>query len=51
MKLPLRLFGGDKKRDDNAKIFAAEKVVKYRAICMALDVSPRNSSAVVPAVQ
>ena len=45
-----RLFGGDK-RDDNAKNFAAGKIVKYRAICMALDVSPRNSSAAVPAVQ
>ena len=50
MKLPLPLFGGDK-RDDNAKNVAAEKIVKYRAICMALDVSPRNSSAAVPAVQ
>ena len=49
-RVPLPLFGGDK-RDDNAKIFAAEKIVKYRAICMALDVSPRNSSAAVPAVQ
>ena len=38
-------------RDDYAKIFAAEKLVKCRAICMALDVSPRNSSAAVPAVQ
>ena len=45
-----RLFGGDK-RDDNAKIFAAEKIVKYRAIFMALDVSPQNASAAVPAVQ
>ena len=50
MKLPCLLFGGDK-RDDNAKIFAAEKIVKYRAICMALYVSLRNSSAAVPAVQ
>ena len=50
MRLPWRLFGGDK-RDDNAKIFAAEKIVKYRAIFMALDVSPRNASAAVPAVQ
>ena len=50
MKLPWRLFGGDK-RDDNAKNFAAEKIVKYRAICTALDVCPRNSSAAVPAVQ
>ena len=50
MKLPLPLFGGDKK-DDNAKKVAAEKIVKYRAICMAPDVSQRNSSAAVPAVQ
>ena len=50
MKLPLPLLGGGK-RDDNAKNFAAGKIVKYRAICMALDVSPRNSSAAVPAVQ
>ena len=50
MKLPWRLFGSDK-RDDNAKIFAAEKIVKYRAIFMALDVSPQNASAAVPAVQ
>ena len=50
MKLPCRIFGGDK-RDDNAKIFAAEKIVKYRAICMALDVSPQNPSTAVPAVQ
>ena len=50
LRLPWRLFGGDK-RDDNANIFAAEKIVKYRAIFMALDVSPRNSSAAVPAVQ
>ena len=50
MKLPWHYFGGDK-RDDNAKIFAAEKIVKYRAIGMALDVSPRNSSAAVPSVQ
>ena len=34
----------------NAK-FSAKKIVKYRAICMALDVSSRNSSAAVPAVQ
>jgi len=47
--LSLPLFGGDK-RDDNAKNFA-KKTVKYRVICMALDVSPRNSSAAVPAVQ
>ena len=33
------------------KIFAAEKIVRYRAICMALDVSPRNTSAAVPVVQ
>ena len=39
------------KRDDNAKNVAAEKIGKDRAICMALDVSPRNSSAAVPAVQ
>ena len=50
MRLPWRVFGGDK-RDDNAKIFAAEKIVKYRAIFMALDVSPQNASAAVPAVQ
>ena len=50
MRLSWRLFGGDK-RDDNAKIFAAEKIVKYRAIFIALDVSPRNASAAVPAVQ
>ena len=48
--MPLLLFGGDK-RDDNAKLFAAKKIVKYRAICMALDASSRNSSAAVPAVQ
>ena len=50
MRLPWRVFGGDK-RDDNAKNFAAEKIVKYRAIFMALDVSPQNASAAVPAVQ
>jgi hypothetical protein len=50
MGLPWRLCGGDK-RDDNANIFAAEKIVKYRTIFMALDVSPRNASAAVSAVQ
>ena len=50
MRLPWRVFGGDK-RDDNAKNFAAEKIVKYRAIFMALDVSLQNASAAVPAVQ
>ena len=33
------------------KIFAAEKIARYRAICMALDVSPRNTSAAVPVVK
>ena len=33
------------------KKFAAEKIVKHRAIFMALDVSPQNASAAVPAVQ
>ena len=33
------------------KIFAAEKTARYRAICVAFGVSPRNTSAAVPAVQ
>ena len=33
------------------KIFAAEKIARYRAICVALDVSSRNTSAAVPVVQ
>ena len=33
------------------KIVVAEKIVKYRAICMALDISPWNVSAAVPVVQ
>ena len=42
-------LGGDK-RGDNAKTFAVEKRARYRAICVALDVSPRNTSAAVPVV-
>ena len=33
------------------KIFAAEKIARYRAICMALDASPRNTGAAVPVVK
>ena len=40
---------GDK-RDETPNV-SAKKIVKYRAICMALDVSSRNSSAAVPVVQ
>ena len=47
--LPLPLFGGDK-RDETPNV-SAKKIVKYRAICMALDVSSRNTSVAVPAVQ
>ena len=42
--------GGDE-RDDNAKNRPRREIAKYCAICMALNVSPRNPSAAVPAVQ
>ena len=44
-------LGGDKGGDSAEFLFAAEEIARYRAICVALDVSPRNTSAAVPVVQ